>query len=371
MDRSISKQIYYWFAKFVRQIEKQYFPSGCIGEQGGIDGEMSSSAMWQVCEIIREETHFDHPDRYGVDLGHGTGAAIFISFNFELDLCMVGVELNEYRCNYSWGLHRILSALNDNEYKKLLNISPLFQGDVFKECNRISKMTLLFQGDANKVLRDNLGENPALAFLVYWFSNGWSEEDIKLQIEYLNSFLNLEWLITNMSEETLKQLGFQGFFLLPSRFVRGKLVKSTSHRTLFIHHLERRSGLQPHKVICSKRESLIVGSFRSSARPVQFSNLQTLQMEKAQSTSLRTRHLRHGNVAKGSKSCCPKFEMKSLRRYLSTTQMQRMYRRRFTFRHAETKQQLLKQKTSLDEKSSSKPQISIWGKCLNWLFGSN
>jgi hypothetical protein len=39
--------------------------------------------------------------RYGVDLGSGSGMALFAFFNFGAKLPMVGIELNEMRYLYS------------------------------------------------------------------------------------------------------------------------------------------------------------------------------------------------------------------------------------------------------------------------------
>lgn len=99
MDRNpeVSKEQHNAFGHYIRSIESQYFPCGKTGELGGIDGEMCTVVMFQICAIIRELTLFRHPFRYGLDIGHGGGAPIMIHFNYSLDLPMVGCEINEYR----------------------------------------------------------------------------------------------------------------------------------------------------------------------------------------------------------------------------------------------------------------------------------
>jgi len=132
--------------------------------------------------------------------------------------------------------------------------------DETEGCKRIRGMSLLLQGDCNEVLVENLGNCPSLASLVNWFSNGFGIPDIIRCIQYLNTFWNLEWLITNMSQETLIGYGFEGRFLNPSKKFFGKLVKSSSGRTLYLHHLQRRSEFDGGKDICSKAEAIVVGA---------------------------------------------------------------------------------------------------------------
>jgi hypothetical protein len=39
---------YLKFAKFIRLRQNSALPCGTMGEQGGIDGEMSSATMWEI-----------------------------------------------------------------------------------------------------------------------------------------------------------------------------------------------------------------------------------------------------------------------------------------------------------------------------------
>jgi len=50
---------------------------------GGVYGEFTTVVMY--------------PDRYGVDLGHGSATAILAYFNSAANLKMLGIEINDMR----------------------------------------------------------------------------------------------------------------------------------------------------------------------------------------------------------------------------------------------------------------------------------
>jgi hypothetical protein len=111
--------------------------------------------------------------RYGVDLGSGSGMALFAFFNFGAKLPMVGIELNEMRYLYSIRLQELLSE--SSEFNR-----------------KLSKMSLLFHGNAIDVLKSELSSRPSYLWIVYWFREGWSTDDIEAVVRYLNNLPNLE-----------------------------------------------------------------------------------------------------------------------------------------------------------------------------------
>jgi hypothetical protein len=261
--------------------------------------------------------------------------------------------------------------------------------DETEGCKRIRGMSLLLQGDCNEVLVENLGNCPSLASLVNWFSNGFGIPDIIRCIQYLNTFWNLEWLITNMSQETLIGYGFEGRFLNPSKKFFGKLVKSSSGRTLYLHHLQRRSEFDGGKDICSKAEAIVVGAFRTN-QPVAFARLQSNKYAENQKTSQSTRGARQSRVYKAKNSECPKFKMRRFKTYVDRRRISRLYEKRLTafkLKYENTpgpeRREIQKLECELKssqedseervncEKPKQKSHSSAWGKCLTWLFGTD
>jgi len=363
MDDLIDKNLHSKKVTKMRLIEHTSLPAGPIGEGGGVDGALRSAAFWPIMVIVKTETIFNHPNRYGIDIGHGTGAAMFGHFNFGLGINMVGVESNEYRCDHSWKFHGILSVHADNELR------------------RICQMSILFQGNATDILPRELGEKPLLAFLVYWFRQGWSEEDICNMISFLNTFFNLEWLITDMSAKTLLKYGFSGTFLGCSRQFSGGMVQSTCSRTLFVHHLQPRMASLPDKeFVCSIEESSIVGTFQTTG-PVKFSERQSKAMQKLREETKKTRKFRK-NIAKAHSSVCAKFEMRPLRKFLTAARISYLRRNPFVLNRSHTT--LVEQNTQGsmrpmgakhhqaflkdDRRQAESSHKTLWGKCMSFLF---
>jgi len=77
MDHLIDKNLHSKKVTKIRTIEHATLPAGPIGERGGVDGAIRSAAFWPIMVIVKTETIFNHPNRYGIDIGHGTGAAMF------------------------------------------------------------------------------------------------------------------------------------------------------------------------------------------------------------------------------------------------------------------------------------------------------
>ena len=309
------KAKYLKFAQFIRIRQKSALPCGTMGEQGGVDGEMSSATMWEILQEIRRHTKFLDDRRYGIDIGHGSGATAFIHFNFYLGLPMVGAEFNGYRCNYSWRFHQTLSTMSE------------------EDCKRIASMTLLLFGDASEVLQENLGPSPVFASLINWFSNGWREEDIRKVVSYLITFRYLEWIITNLSQKDLIGFGFQSdsFMATESPSFHGSLVNSTSSRTLYVHHLRLRFPLTG--VVCSNKESLIVGALKckDAAVVVGFSSKKSEEMGEVAEEAKRMRKeiSKRMKVAKAHKPSYPVYKMPRFRDSLSIDQIYRFQKMRF------------------------------------------
>ena len=372
------KAKYLKFAQFIRIRQKSALPCGTMGEQGGVDGEMSSATMWEILQEIRRHTKFLDDRRYGIDIGHGSGATAFIHFNFYLGLPMVGAEFNGYRCNYSWRFHQTLSTMSE------------------EDCKRIASMTLLLFGDASEVLQENLGPSPVFASLINWFSNGWREEDIRKVVSYLISFRYLEWIITNLSQKDLIGFGFQSdsFMAKESPSFHGSLVNSASSRTLYVHHLRLRFPLTG--VVCSNKESLIVGALKCEdpAVVVGFSSKKSEEMGEVaeQSKRMRKEISKRMKVAKAHKPSYPVYKMPRFRDSLSIDQIYRFQQMRFPKKeqqnplqevqrsHRETpirrivcnRPKTFKAIPGLEpasHASSSDPTSSYLRKCFSWLFG--
>jgi len=142
------KKEFYLIVAYIRRIHKKNFDFGTIGEEGGIDGEITSRVMYPIHEIISRETTFHDVNRYGIDIGHGSGMAMLAHFNYHGKINMVGAEFNEYRANLSWNFQQILSRHED------------------KQMRRISKMSIFFMGMQLKFYRENLVSTLCLHF---WF----------------------------------------------------------------------------------------------------------------------------------------------------------------------------------------------------------
>ena len=368
---------YLKFAKFIRLRQNSALPCGTMGEQGGIDGEMSSATMWEILQEIRRHTKFLDDRRYGIDIGHGSGATAFIHFNFYLGLPMVGAEFNGYRCNYSWRFHQTLSTMSE------------------EDCKRIASMTLLLFGDASEVLQENLGPSPVFASLINWFSNGWREEDIRKVVSYLITFRYLEWIITNLSQKDLIGFGFpsDSFMEKESPSFHGSLVNSASSRTLYVHHLRLRFPLTG--VVCSNKESLIVGALKceDAAVVVGFSAMKSEEMEAISEEAKRMRKeiSKRAKVVKAHKPSYPIYKMPRFKNSLSIEQIYRFQQLRFPPQQEEQEPPLqevqrnhressirrvvcqrpkkIKTIPGLEQASPSNPTSSFLTKCFSWLFG--
>ena len=382
-DDNPSKQQLYNFANFLRRQQRFHQPCGTIGFEGGIDGEMSSAAMWEIIQEVKRNSKFVDPRKYGIDIGTGSGATSFIHFNFNLNLPMVGAECNDYRCDYSWRFHQTLSTLSGEDVK------------------RVSNMTLLLFGDASEVLEENLGPSPVFASLINWFSNGWRPDDIRKVVMYLITFRNLEWIITNLSQEELIQYGFaRDSFMGLSAQHSGKLVNSSSTRTLFVHHLRLRYSMTG--IVCSEMESLIVGSFKSKDVVVEFSKQNSLEMAEVSEKAKKVRgKVKHRKVVKANNSFYPIYKMRPFKTFLSDAQIRRFQRMRFSieqqtptvervqpaYRETKTRRIISKRpqniklqheldpassdsSSKLSSSSSSVSSSSLFGKCFGWLFGT-
>ena len=369
------KKEFYLIVAYIRRIHKKNFDFGTIGEDGGIDGEITSRVMYPIHEIVSRESTFLDVNRYGIDIGHGSGMAMLAHFNYHGKINMVGAEFNEYRANLSWHFQQILSRHNDEQMQ------------------RISKMSIFFQGDATEVLPRELGVNPLFAFLVYWFRHGWNDEDTDKMVGFLNSFLNLEWLVTDMTRKMLLCHGFNGIFVGQSRKFSGALVQSSSKRTLHVHHLERKSVLTPGKnLICSATEALIVGSFQSTTT-LRFAQSQMEKLDQTRLEAKRDRKLRK-KIAQREAPASAIFRMASLKSFISKSRRMHLHRQVYSFRERQSVKKCLqpkkkhedkRQKSILVQKPSmvkssqseyrpvSKPAsasiVSTWGACLSLLFG--
>jgi len=319
------KKEFYLIVAYIRRIHKNNFDFGTIGEEGGIDGEITSRVMYPIHEIISRETTFHDVNRYGIDIGHGSGMAMLAHFNYHGKINMVGAEFNEYRANLSWNFQQILSRHED------------------KQMQRISKMSIFFQGDATEVLPRELGVNPLFAFLVYWFRHGWNDKDTDKMVGFLNSFLNLEWLITDLTRKMLLRHGFKGTFVGESRKFSGSLVQSSCSRTLHVHHLQRKSVLTPgEKFVCSAPEGLIIGNFESTT-PLRFAESQMKQLEQSRLEAKKNRKIRQ-KIVKTETPLNSVFRMASFKSFLSKSRRLHLHRQSFSFREQQSVKQGLEPK---------------------------
>ena len=64
------KKEFYLIVAYIRRIHKKNFDFGTIGQEGGIDGEITSRVMYPIHEIVSRESTFLDVNRYGIDIGH-------------------------------------------------------------------------------------------------------------------------------------------------------------------------------------------------------------------------------------------------------------------------------------------------------------
>jgi len=64
-------------------------------------------------------------------------------------------------------------------------------------------MCILYHGNAADILSSQLSARPRKLFLVYWFREGWSRQDIIAVVFYLNFVPNIEWIICDLSFDKL------------------------------------------------------------------------------------------------------------------------------------------------------------------------
>ena len=205
-------------ARRLRSLAQRHFDYGTAGTFGGVDGEFSASVMFRIIQRMLTKAKFRDLRRYGVDLGSGSGMALFAFFNFGAKLPMVGIELNEMRYLYSIRLQELLSE--SSEFNR-----------------KLSKMSLLFHGNAIDVLKSELSSRPSYLWIVYWFREGWSTDDIEAVVRYLNNLPNLEWIIVDLSYAQLTRFGYIGSLRSESVSFKGPLNKSSNARTLHLHHV--------------------------------------------------------------------------------------------------------------------------------------
>jgi len=240
----LCKKELYNMTRSLRSHAHRHFSFGTTGAQGGVDGEFTTVVMYPVLRRIVSESSFTDPDRYGVDLGHGSATAILAYFNSAVNLKMVGIEINDMRYLYSIRRQDCLSRSKRLDFKQL------------------SRMCILYHGNAADILISQLSARPRKLFLVYWFREGWSRQDIMAVVFYLNFVPNLEWIICDLSFDKLVSMGYEGRLRNESTQHRGKMYASSNSRTLHVHHVysPAKSALALQQADLDK-EDRVVASF--------------------------------------------------------------------------------------------------------------
>jgi hypothetical protein len=256
-----SKEEFLKTARQLRCFAQKHFDFGTAGSFGGVDGEFSASMMYNIIYRLLTASEFTSSKRYGADLGSGSAMAIFSYFNFGAGLRMVGIEANEMRYLYSVRLQELLSRSTD-----------------FR--NQLSRMSLLFHGNAADILLERLSIHPLFLWVVYWFRQGWSYNDIQAVALYLNNVPNLEWIIVDLTFEDLKNFGYVGKLRSESKSYRGRLNKSTNTRTLYMHHVSQADDYYDR---CSNERSLgkeaLLLKVLGTENPIDHAKLQIRQIE--------------------------------------------------------------------------------------------
>jgi hypothetical protein len=227
---ALCKKAFFDKARLLRSFAQHHFDFGTAGSFGGVDGEFRSTHMFPIIQRLLTESEFVDENRYGVDLGSGSGIADFSYFNFGAALPMIGIECNDMRYLYSVRLQVLMST--SSEYQQ------------------ISKMSILYHGNAADILKAKLSSRPVLLWVVYWFREGWSIKDIEEVAVYLNNLPNLEWIIVDLSFADLCSFGYGGSLRSESIRYRGPLSKSSNSRTLFMHHVSQAADYYDRSCCC-------------------------------------------------------------------------------------------------------------------------
>ena len=178
-------------------------------------------------------SEFTSSKRYGVDLGSGSAMAIFAYFNFGAGLRMVGIEANEMRYLYSVRLQELLSRSTD-----------------FR--NQLSRMSLLFHGNAADILLERLSIHPLFLWVVYWFRQGWSYNDIQAVALYLNNVPNLEWIIVDLTFEDFKNFGYVGKLRSVGSEMSDVPVTSVTHSFMSYNSERQESAIEVSASLASE-----------------------------------------------------------------------------------------------------------------------
>ena len=247
----MEKDKVYAFAKSVRVLLGQVCNQGTSGDDGGVDGEMSSPVMWNALNAISAEIVAEDPHAFGFDVGHGSGVAAMAYFNEPLSLPMMGAEFNYQRCFCSWRLQEEMLLHDRDDFQK------------------VAAMSRFIFGSALNVMIEKFGPmgkwRSLHLKLVYWFRQGWSQFDIVKLIEYMcDKFPKLEWIICDMSADKLVNYGFNGE-ILSSVSYSGSMNKSASSRTVYVHKVHMQFDAKT-KWLISQKEKLVIDSFSSESR---------------------------------------------------------------------------------------------------------
>lgn len=220
----MDKNLVYAFAKKMRYIAKRFNDMGTSGDEGGVDGEMSSPGMLKVLNAVSTQIVLKDQKAFGIDIGSGSGVACMAYFNKFTGLPMIGVESNYQRCFTSWRLQE-----------------ELLRNESHSEFRDVARMSKFIYGDGFQLLIDLFGacgENAIFHLkLIYWFRRGWSEKDIIDVIYYAcRSFANLEYIICDMTAEKLQDYGFMGTIISTVQFC-AQMSNSSCSRTLYVHNV--------------------------------------------------------------------------------------------------------------------------------------
>ena len=250
----LAKEVFYRLAREMRSIASSAMDFGPSGFEGGVDGESNSATFFMVVESVNTDFIKVDENAWGVDIGSGSGIASMSYFNGGMGLNMIGIECNEHRFKYSLTLQNRL-------------LGPLYG----KKYSEYAKMSRFYEGDGIKCLIELLGSTVPIVHLklIYWFREGWRENDVKAILDYFNRLVvNLEWLICDMNEQKLLKYGFKGSIISSVRF-SGPMNRSSNSRTLHVHHVQMHCSSTRKKTgiihTVSEREKSILMNFRSSS----------------------------------------------------------------------------------------------------------